>query len=732
MTTSEHPPFGQADLTNCERELIHLSGSVQPHGCLLVLSEPRLTVIQASANTGALLGIEASELLEQPVDRLGGEAADAIRALAADAHLASPHPLRVTLRPGGEPLAATALVHRPPAGGLIVEFEDVHPAATPRAPLALTSRLTDIVTRFGTAHAIPVLAEMIVRELRALTGYDRVMVYRFDVDGHGEIIAEAKQGGLESFLNRHYPATDIPNRARELYLRNKVRLLADVQYTPVPIEPRLNPLTQADLDLSMSVLRSISPLHIQYLRNMGVGATLVASLVHEGKLWGLIACHHGAPRYLPYELRAACELLAEVCSTRISALEHYAEAQAEVLVRRLEQRLIEETSTDGDWRRALFDTPRQLLHPVGATGAALLFDGEIHTTGDVPSTPDLRVLRDLLDGRGDEGVFSCSSIAKLHPPLAGITGVAAGVLAVRLGTARGEYLVWFRHEQLQNVTWGGDPAKPVLFDASMELSPRRSFAAWHQIVRDTALPWSPRDVAIAKAIGSSLADIILQIRAVRVLIAESQLARVRDAVFGAQDAVVIADGDGRILVANDALARLLQGPFRTLESLDDLAGRFESPSVVLQLFDQLRAEKRPWRGELRLTRPNAPGIPVALRADPVPHVAGGLLGFIVILNDLTARHAGELARERLQRAVQSAQRSAARSGAVTPARSPAVQALVSAIWANAGVAASEIADAADTSAVAPLLQEVEAATRHAERISALLGGYAEGVDGAAS
>lgn len=310
--------------------------------------------------------------------------------------------------------------------------------------------------------------------------------------------------------------------------------------------------------------------------------------------------------------------------------------------------------------------------------------------------------------------------------------MAAGVLAVRLGPARGEYLVWFRREQLQDVTWGGDPAKAVGFDQSMELSPRRSFAAWHELVRDTAIPWSQRDTAIAKAIGASLGDIILQIRAVRVLIAESQLARVRDAVLGADDAVVIADGNGRILVANDALARLLQGPFRTFDSLDDFAGRFESPAVVLQLFDQLRAEKSPWRGELRLSRPNGPGTPVALRADPVPSTSGGLLGYIIILNDLTARQAGELARERLQRAAQSAQRPGRPvPGTLTMALSPAVQALVSAIWANAGVAASEIADSADATTIAPLLQEVEAATRHAERISAMLGRYAEG-DGAAS
>jgi len=714
--------------------LIHLAGSIQPHGVLLVLTEPSLAIAQVSANTEAALGFPEAELLGASIEILGEDFAAALRTLVATMPLESPQPLRLPLRTRTGMSAATVLVHRPPVGGLIVELEDVVPGGIRRRTPDLASRLTRTVTQLSSAHSLTALAELVVREMRDLIGYDRVMVYRFDADGHGAIIAEAKEKSLEPFLHRHYPASDIPQRARELYLRNKVRLLVDVQYTAIPIEPRMSPATGEDLDLSMSVLRSISPMHLQYLQNMGVRGTLVASLVHEGKLWGLISCHHMSPRYQAYDMRAACELIAEVVSTRISALEHFAEAQAEVLVRRLEHRLIEATSTDGDWRRALFDTPRQLLQPVGATGAALLFDGEVQTTGDVPSTPDLRALFAFLDAQGTDPVFSCASIAKLRPALAAITPVAAGVLAVRFGAGRGEYLVWFRKEQLQDVTWGGDPHKPVLFEEGMELSPRRSFAAWHQIVRDTAIPWTQREAAIAKAIGNSLGDIVLQIRSVRVLIAESQLNRMRSAIMGAPDPVIIADEDGNILLTNDALARLLQGPFRSPETIEDLAGCFETPSRVLELFERLHTERTPWRGELRLTRPSGgPSIPVALRADPIPQVNGGLFGFIVILNDLTARQAADVARDRLQRAVYAAQRpSNAEDLDLLGPMTPAVQGLVAAIWANAGVAVSEISDASDIVAVAPLLQEVEAATRHAARLSALLGRYAVDDESAAS
>ncbi|MBX7119159.1 MAG: GAF domain-containing protein [Gemmatimonadaceae bacterium] len=412
----ESPPFGQADLTNCERELIHLSGSIQPHGVLLVLSEPRLVIVQASANVDSALGTPLDALLGHPVDVLGSECAAAIRDLLSTPSLGTPLPTQVLLRLGGRDRTATLLLHRPPEGGVIIEFEDLHEGRARRSSPALPSRLAGMVTRLSAAHSIPALADLVVEELQDLLGYDRVMVYRFDEAGHGEIIAEAKRAEMESYLHRHYPATDIPQRARELYLRNKVRLLVDVGYTPVPILPRLSPVTGDELDLSLAGLRSISPLHTEYLQNMGVAATLVASLVHEGRLWGLIACHHREVRYVAYDLRAACELVAEVVSTRISALEHFAEAQAEVLVRRLEHRLIEESAADGDWRRALFDAPRQLLAPVNATGAALLFEGEVHTTGDVPSTPDLRALFRWLDTQGADPVFATSSIARAHPP----------------------------------------------------------------------------------------------------------------------------------------------------------------------------------------------------------------------------------------------------------------------------------------------------------------------------
>jgi light-regulated signal transduction histidine kinase (bacteriophytochrome) len=549
------------------------------------------------------------------------------------------------------------------------------------------------------------------------------MVYKFDPDGHGEIIAEAKKPGLaESFLGLHYPASDIPQRARELYVRNRVRVLVDVGYTPVPIVPRRFPLTGEELDMSLCYLRSMSPLHLQYLQNMGVTATLVASLVREGRLWGLIACHHYAPLHLGYAVRAACELLAEVISTRIAAVENYVQAQTEVLVRRLEQRLMEATSTEGDWRLALFRDPRTLLAPLDATGAALFYEGEILTAGEVPSTPELRALAQWAGERMSDTQFSCTSVARENPTFAGLTSLASGVLAIELARTRPDYLMWFRKEQLCTVTWAGDPAKAVIGNDPLELSPRRSFAAWSEIVRGTATPWTPADLALARAIGASLMDIIVQVQAVRLLIAQHQLTQVRLTVEHSREPVVIADAMGHVLFTNEAFSRLFRRPHIHLETLDEIATLFTDPVLVRTVLSGLRRDRQPWRGELTLAVSYLETLPVGVRADVVPGQGGAALGFILIFTDLTGSKRVEAARRQLEDSISRADRR-------TPAdaRAPReTDEVIGAILANASVAAMEITDASSGPSVADLLAELEASTKRAAELYSRMRAYTSG------
>jgi light-regulated signal transduction histidine kinase (bacteriophytochrome) len=711
----DSPAFGQADLSNCERELIHLAGSVQPHGALLVLSEGDLSVLQASDNTGALLGCPPPALMGRPLAELGGDLAAQVQALARAA-LAEPVALQCEVAPNGQRRRLEGAVHRHPDGGLIIELEAVDPPA-PGVPLALgldaetlSAQLAAAVQRFTAAASLGTLADGIVQAVRGLTGYDRVMVYRFDADGHGKIIAEARDPRLESLLGHHYPATDIPQRARELYLRNRVRLLVDVHYEPQLLRPAMLPLTGAPLDMSMCALRSMSPLHLQYLKNMGVTGTLVASLVRDGELWGLIAAHHYSPRHLRASVRAAVDLLAEAASTRITAIENYAHTQVALMVRRLEQRLIEATSTEGDWRLALFRNPRTLLQPLEATGAALFHDGEIMTSGEVPSTPELRALRDWVDAQDHEPLFACSSVGQAHSPLQSLTPTAAGVLAVKLSTSRPDYLMWFRKEQLLSVTWAGNPAKPMVDNDPLQLSPRRSFAAWSEIVRGTAVPWSAAERVMASAVGTALVDIIVQVHAVRLLIAEHQLSQIRGTVGASREPVLVADPQGRLSFANEAFAALLGEGTPAPAAGCDVTSFFDQPTAARRVLDGLALQ--PWRGEWAVARHAGTALPVAVRAEAVPGRDGELLGFILTLTDLSGSRRTAEARRHLEDTLE-----------VSANKAHHADAVINAILTNASLAAMDIADAAGSPPVAPLLQELEASAQRATALYAQIRGF---------
>ena len=714
----EHPPFGAADLTNCERELIHLAGSIQPHGSLLILREPEFTVVQASANTGAELGVEHKNLLGARISVLGGDIADQIARLAKSNLLMQSTPIRCRVSRNGEELALEGTLHRQPASGLVVELQaatdlDIDPSGN------LPHTLAEAVGRITSAASLHQLGNEVVRYVRALTQYDRVMVYQFDADGHGEVIAEAREPGLEPFLGQRYPASDIPQRARELYLRNRVRVLVDVRYEPVPVLPRFSPQSGEELDMSLCTLRSMSPLHLQYLQNMGVTATLVASLVREGRLWGLIACHHYSAKSVASEMRTACELLSEVVSTRISALDNRAQIEAELFVRALEHRLVYAATETGDWRDALFDDPTEkVLTPLDASGAALFYQGEILTAGETPSRPELRAIAAWLEYSNREPVFQTSSMQRLNKELQPLAGLATGLLAIELSRGDGEYLMWFRKEQIRTVTWAGNPGKPVhVGNDPRDLSPRRSFAAWSELVRDTAKPWSPTELAIASAMRSSLVDMILQMRALRALIADQQATSTLNVIEAAGEPMILADGTGHVLVVNQAFHRLIERPLLHFRELDDLLSLSADQARMREILQRVNTDRQPWRGELRLLHGLTGEIPVAVRADPVPGLRGENVGYILIFTDLRQQREARAARARIERAIAESH-VAAPLGGVAAMLTQDFDQLLSAILANASAAVMQITDSTAEGSTGVLLRELEGATRRAAELTA--------------
>jgi PAS domain S-box-containing protein len=321
------------------------------------------------------------------------------------------------------------------------------------------------------------------------------------------------------------------------------------------------------------------------------------------------------------------------------------------------------------------------------------------------------------DQPGDRQVVHTTSLARLGARFAPVAEVASGVLAAELSRNDGDYLLWFRGEQVREVTWAGDPQKPVAVGTSpLDLSPRRSFAAWSEQVRHTSVPWSAVDVATATAIRLSVADMITQVRALRVLIAERQATQTRVVVDDSAEPMVIADGLGRVLLVNRAFERLLRRPHAHLNSLDDVAALFADPGRARTVLDQLQRERQPWLGELEIPGFGGLTVPVAVRADAVPTESGDVLGYIVIVTDLSARHEAERTRARLERALLDTPPLAPLAGAAV-ALARDFDTLMAAVLANGSTAVMQVADASAESSVTPLLAELETATRRAAELA---------------
>lgn len=496
-------PVSEAQLTQCDREPIHLLGGVQPHGALLAFDEADLGVRLVSANTGALLGHAPEALLGR---RLSEVLSPTSLALVTQA-LAQPQP--ATLRLGAGERHFIGLLHR--VDGLVVlDLEPTEPVPSDEEALAQVDRLLSPLARAqGTVGLLQTVADAV----RALTGFDRVMVYRFDADWHGEVVAESRDEAMDSFLGMHFPATDIPVQARALYTRHTLRLIADARAAPVPLVPAVLPSLQRPLDLSGSSLRSVSPIHLEYLANMGVGASMSISLLRDGQLWGLVACHHRTALRVPPATRRACDVLARLMALQLAA-EERASMSAE-LVRRahLQTQLVERLSADpGTLPTALARQGDLLLGITGAGGAALLLGSEPVLVGATPSAGEVAALAQWLAGQLFVGAgWHTDRLGRLFAPAEGYADVASGVLAVRLDEAAPRFILWFRPEVARTVTWAGNPQKPVVPGPGAErLHPRASFEGWRETVRGTSLAWSAEDRASAGALRGALVGVLLR------------------------------------------------------------------------------------------------------------------------------------------------------------------------------------------------------------------------------
>ena len=486
------------DVDECAREAIHLLGSVQSHGALLALAEPELTVAVASSNTAAVLGVAPEALLGLPVaDILGPEQAEQLHQAASDDDgVAAIVPVQLEEREAGYQLEVS--VHR--GDGLVIcEFE---PSAD--EPFRFSSFYPAVrraLLQLESTRTVADLCQAAVRQMRAFTGYDRVVAYRFDGDGPGEVIAEDAAPGWEPWLGLWFPAIDVPPQARRLYLRNWIRVIADVDDRGAALIPPLRPGTESPLDLSSSALRTVSGYHLEYLRNIGVRGSMSVSLIKDGRLWGLIACHSGVPRRLTADQRAACEMFGIALSLRLDAIEDRQRAADQAEARRILQQMTAAAEAFAPERfgEHIVAGSAQLCDLIGADGIYLRFGAASYTSGLVPDLAGAaQALLARLPSVPVGQVWSTHRLREEAGELAHLAGDCAGVLLVPLSSA-GDVLAWFRGEVSRTVRWAADPERPVVTGSrGQRLTPRGSSSVWLQTVRGQCLPWSGRDHGIAE------------------------------------------------------------------------------------------------------------------------------------------------------------------------------------------------------------------------------------------
>ena len=498
----------------CDHEPIHVPGAIQAHGVLLVLREATLEVLQASENAPALFGVPIDMLLGAPLaDLMDAAQVQRLQTWLLRHELPVPTqigpPLQTPLQLGPSQAAFTLVVHRTQAG-LVLEFE---PAAAKEEVVDETNlqqRLQGAIDQLQQATTLEALCQRAAHQVRRLTGFDRVKVYRFDAEWNGQVIGEDRADHMPSYLGLHFPSTDIPAQARRLYALNRVRHIADVDYTPVPVQPMRNPETDAPLDMSFSTLRSVSPIHIEYLQNMGVGASMSVSILQEGQLWGLIACHHAVPLYVPHATRVACELLCQMLALLLASQTEAADRNQLRRVQGHTNQLLEAMIRADQFEVGLMAEPEALLALVDAGGAALFRDGEIHTVGRTPGTDALHDLAGWVDEQMDGDVLHLATLPDTWPPANAFREVASGLLVVALARLKRHYLMWFRPEQPQVVEWAGEPSKAVEVDAEgdMRLHPRQSFATWQETQRGRAAAWTPTQLEAARRLRNAIIDVV--------------------------------------------------------------------------------------------------------------------------------------------------------------------------------------------------------------------------------
>ena len=526
---------------SCEDEPIRIPGSIQRHGFLLLLDKEDQHVVGASENTEDFLEIPLGLVLGSPVETiLEREVLSALKAHTNSAFAENPG-LQAYLGSFQVRGRFYSVVTHRVRSERILEFE--------RQDRLVSSEMTNqvftnFVNTLGSLRNETELCQALTQQVKQLTGFNRILLYRFDEQGHGTVLCEESDGNLPSYLGLRFPASDIPRQARELYVLNTIRIIPDAMYVPSLLR-RIGSGSATALDLSMSILRSVSPVHLQYMRNMGTMSSMSLSIVCEGRLWGLISAHHAEPFTVPYLIRTACDLLTRLVSTQLMSLRTSENLKQMVHFHEVQRRILTQMAAENDYTAAMANQMSDIVQITDAAGAALLIDGQQVVFGQTPGDEDLSRLAEWMGCKPDVDIFESSDLSQHLEWADGIAAVASGVLAIRISHIPQSYIMWFRPEVVRTVKWAGEPGE--VKDQGNGLNPRRSFEMWKELVRGTSDPWTEMEVESATHFRDAVMKISLKRAEEAIHLGEARFLQLTNAL---PHPVWTANDDGQITFVN--------------------------------------------------------------------------------------------------------------------------------------------------------------------------------------
>jgi diguanylate cyclase (GGDEF)-like protein/PAS domain S-box-containing protein len=638
MLTDYETAFAEA-LQRCANEPIQFIGTIQSHGALLGVDSAGVVRV-VSGNLYEVLGSTPEQALDELAAKVfGADAWASLMALPVADKPGHPLPATLTLGFGDAPIEREAQVHRYD-DLTIIEIEAGNAMVERARPIDFDAMNGLMTALLAEVPGLDAYATTIADRVQALTGFDRVMIYQFDPQWNGKIIAESRNQGIASFLGNHFPASDIPPSARDLYTKNLVRILVDRDAPAVPLIRSPELPASRPIDVSFAVLRSMAPVHLEYLRNLGVRASLSVSLMQNGRLWGLIACHHEQSRQLPFKLRQAMELVACAVATRITAMAFIDSNRYHAKVRDMLPRLaaVVQNAPDGSILNA--DLQKEVLAIVQANGAIVATGAVTAEIGIAPSPVQLQPLLAWLRPRlARNKVFETHALTIDYPPAADFAAIGSGLLAIRLDDRGDQILLWFREETVRSIPWAGEAAKYLVEDdQGPRLDPRRSFKLWVETQRGQSLPWTESEVDAANTLSITLAELFAR---QQLKLAEADL-RIAATAFESQEGMVITDAGGRMLKINKAFSEITG--YTSEEAIGENPRLLQSGRQDAAFYAAMwRAIGRSglWRGEIWNRRKDGEAYPEWLTITAVKNADGLVTHYVGTFTDMTQRKTAE-------------------------------------------------------------------------------------------